>query len=157
MAISETESGYVVLDNPNDGVTPNPVETQQAAAAATPSFNSNLNLVDTQVDMSGASSAGQASDADGSSISVDETAAVSVDLSQCADQPLPCMASNQGLTDFTAEFCISADTTYTLSGLIEADPNEDFEGITAVSFVTITPIGETPGLQLQTSHRERGT
>ena len=83
------------------GWSPNPVETQQAAAASTPSFNSNLSLVDTQVDMSGAASAGQTSDADGSSITVDETAAVSGDLSQCADQPLPCMAENQGLTDFT--------------------------------------------------------
>jgi len=151
MAISETESGYVVLDNPN-GVSPNPVETQQAAAASTPSFNSNLSLVDTQVDMSGAASAGQTSDADGSSISVDATAAVSGDLSQCADQPLPCMAENQGLTDFSAEFCISADTTYTLSGLIEADPNEDFGNITAVSFVTITPIGADQILNLQASN-----
>jgi Abnormal spindle-like microcephaly-assoc'd, ASPM-SPD-2-Hydin len=151
MAISETESGYVVLDNPN-GVSPNPVETQQAAAASTPSFNSNLSLVDTQVDMSGAASAGQTSDADGSSISVDATAAVSGDLSQCADQPLPCMAENQGLTDFSAEFCISADTTYTLSGLIDADPNEDFGNITAVSFVTITPIGADQILNLQASN-----
>jgi Abnormal spindle-like microcephaly-assoc'd, ASPM-SPD-2-Hydin len=153
MGISETESGYVTLDNPN-GVVPNPVETQQAAAAATPSFNSNLSLVDTQVDMSGAASAGQTSDANGSSISVDETAAVSGDLSQCADQPLPCMASNQGLTDFQAEFCISADTTYTLSGLIEADPNEDFENITAVSFVTIAPVGGSQILNLQASNGE---
>jgi CSLREA domain-containing protein len=154
MAISETVSGYVVLDNPNDGVSPNPVETQQAAAASTPSFNSNLSLVDTQVNMSGAASAGQTSDADGSSITVDETAAVSGDLSQCADQPLPCMASNEGLTDFTAEFCITADTTYTLSGLIEADPNEDFGNITAVSFVTIAPVGESQILNLQASNGE---
>ena len=104
--------------------------------------------------MSGAASAGQTSDADGSSISVDETAAVSGDLSQCADQPLPCMASNQGLTDFTAEFCITADTTYTLSGLIEADPNEDFGNITAVSFVTIAPVGESQILNLQASNGE---
>ena len=154
MAISETVSGYVVLDNPNDGVSPNPVETQQAAAASTPSFNSNLSLVDTQVDMSGAASAGQTSDADGSSITVDETAAVSGDLSQCADEPLPCMASNEGLTDFTAEFCLTADTTYTLSGLIEADPNEDFGNITAVSFVTIAPVGGSQILNLQASNGE---
>ena len=153
MGISETESGYVTLDNPN-GVIPNPVQTQQAAAAATPSFNSNLSLVDTQVDMSGAASAGQTSDANGSSIAVDETAAVSGDLSQCADEPLPCMAENQGLTDFTAEFCISADTTYTLSGLIEADPNEASGNIAAVSFVTIAPVGEPQILNLQASNGE---
>ncbi len=104
--------------------------------------------------MSGAASAGQTSDADGSSINVDETAAVSGDLSQCADQPLPCMAENQGLTDFQAEFCISADTTYTLSGLIEADPDEDFTNISAVSFVTIAPVGQPQILNLQASNGE---
>jgi hypothetical protein len=38
--------------------------------------------------------------------------------------------------------------------LIEADPNEDFGNITAVSFVTIAPVGGDQILNLQASNGE---
>ncbi len=143
-SISETVSGFVDLNNP--GATPNPVETMQAVAVSTPSFTDSISVSDTNVDISGSASASQTSQADGATISADESAAASADLSLCPGASPLCTAENQGITEFEADFCIASDTTYSLTGSVQASPNEDIGNITATGVVSIETVGPSPML-----------
>ena len=133
--ISQTLSGFVDLTEPS--ISPNPVQTATAVAVATPSFTDSVSLSDTNVDISGSASASQTSAADGSSISAIESAQTAADLSLCLGPNPLCMAENQGFTEFLADFCIASDTTYALSGSVQASTSEDFGNINATGIVSI--------------------
>jgi hypothetical protein len=143
-SISETVSGFVDLNNP--GATPNPVQTIQAVAVSTPSFTDSVSVSDTNVNISGSASASQSSQANGSTISANESAAASADLSLCPGASPLCTAENQGITQFQADFCIASDTTYSLTGSVQASPNEDLGNITATGVVSIETVGPSPTL-----------
>ena len=134
-------SGTVFLTNPN--ATPNSVETTQAVAVSTPSFSDSISLSDTNVDISGSASSSQTSAANGSTISAIESAAADADLSLCGPSPL-CMASDQGITKFDAQFCITSNTNYSLTGTVQASANQDLGSITAVGAVSIETIAPMP-------------
>jgi hypothetical protein len=128
-------SGFVDLNNP--GATPNPVQTMQAVAVSTASFTNSVSVSDTNVDISGSTSASQSSQANGSTISADESAAAAADLSLCPGATPMCSAENQGDTQFKADFCIASDTTYALSGSVQAGASEDMGNISATGVVSI--------------------
>ena len=140
-SISESVSGTVFLTNPN--ATPNSVETSQAVAVSTPSFTDSISVSDTNVDISGSASASQTSAANGSTISANESAAANGDLSLCGPSPL-CSAENQGITKFDAQFCITSNTNYSLTGTVQASANQDLGNITATAVVSIETIAPTP-------------
>jgi CSLREA domain-containing protein len=143
-SISEKVSVFVDLNNPN--ATPNPVQTMQAVAVSTPSFTDSISVSDTNVDISGSASASQTSAANGSTITANESAAAAADLSLCPGPSLLCTAENQGMTQFDVEFCIASATTYSLTGSIQASPNEDLGNITATGVVSIETVGPSPML-----------
>ena len=143
-SISETVSGFVDLNNP--GATPNPVGTMQAVAVSTPSFTDSISVSDTNFDISGSASASQGSQADGATISANESAAASADLSLCPGPSPLCTAENQGSTEVEAVFCIASATTYSLTGSVQASANEDLGNIFAVGVVSIETVGASPML-----------
>jgi hypothetical protein len=138
-SISETVKGFVDLNNP--GAVPNPVETMQAVAVSTPSFADSISLSDTNVEISGSASASQISQAEGSTISANESAETAADLSLCPGGSPLCTAENQGITDFNADFCIASDTNYSLTGSVQASANEDLGNITATGAVSLEALG----------------
>ena len=140
--ISETVSGFVDLSNPN--AAPNPVQTMQAIAVSTPSFSDSISVSDTNVSVSGSASASQISQAGGSTISATESAAAAADLSLCVGPSFLCTAENQGITELNAEFCITATTTYSLTGSVQASANQDLGNISAVGIVSIETVGPSP-------------
>ena len=133
-------SGFVDLNNP--GAVPNPVQTMQSVAVSTPSFTGSISLSDTNVDISGSASASQNSAANGTTISVGESAAASADLSLCPGST--CTAFNQGSTEFDAMFCIGSATTYSLTGSVQASASEDLGNITATGAVSLATVGSPP-------------
>jgi hypothetical protein len=141
-SVSEMVSGTVALSNPN--ATPNSVQTMQAVAISTPSFSDSISVSDADETISGSASASQTSQADGSTISADESAAADSDLSLCLGPSLLCTAEDQGFTEFDAEFCIASDTTYSLTGSVQASANEDLGNITGVAVVSIETVGPSP-------------
>jgi hypothetical protein len=145
-SLSETVSGVVALSNPN--ATPNSVETMQAVAVSTPSFTDSISVSDTNFDISGSASASQTSQADGATISANESAAASADLSLCPGASPLCTAENQGITQFEADFCIASDTTYSLTGSVQASASEDIGNIFATGVVSIETVGPSPMLLL---------
>jgi hypothetical protein len=141
-SISETMSGFVNLNNPN--ALPNPIETMQAAAASTASFTDSVSVSDTNVDISGSAAASQTSNADGSTISANESATADSDLSLCMGSTPMCSAEDQGITEVEVDFCIASDTTYSLTGTLQASASEDLDNTDGVAEVSIETIGETP-------------
>jgi hypothetical protein len=118
----------------------------QAVAVSTPSFTDSISVSDTNVDISGSASASQTSQADGATISADESATAAADLSLCPGPSPLCTAENQGITQFEADFCIASDTTYALTGSVQASANEDLSNITATGVVSIETVGPSPML-----------
>src|SRR5208282_6174274 len=98
---------------------------------------------DTNVVISGSVSASQSSAADGSTISVNESAAADADLSLCPEPSPLCTAVNEGMTQVQAEFCIASDTTYSLTGSVQASASEDVGTITATGVVSIENAGSS--------------
>lgn len=143
-SISETVSGFVDLSNPN--AAPNPVQTMQAIAVSTPSFTGSISVSDTNVSISGSAAASQTSQAGGSTISANESAAADADLSLCVGPSPLCIAEDQGITEFEAEFCITSATTYSLTGSVQASANQDLGNISAVGVVSIETVGPSPML-----------
>ncbi len=141
-SISETISGFVDLNNP--GATPNPVQTTQAVAVSTPSFTDSISVSDTNVVISGSASASQNSEAEGTTISADESATADADLSLCPGPTSLCTAENQGITELDAEFCIASDTTYSLTGSVQATASEDLGNISGVGVVSLETVGPSP-------------
>ena len=128
---------YVVLHN-QSLPTASVVETTQATATATPSFTGAVTLSEafpSVTGFSGSSSATQTSSADGTSISVDASANTIADISGCLSASVPCTEQNQGITDFTADFCLHNGTTYNLNGSVMASPSVTNSGTTQISGV----------------------
>jgi hypothetical protein len=109
----------------------------QAVAVSTASFTNSVSVSDTNVDISGSASASQSSQANGSTISADESAAAAADLSLCPGATPMCSAENQGDTNFKVDFCIASNTTYALSGSVQAGASEDMGNISATGVVSI--------------------
>jgi hypothetical protein len=137
-SISQNVEANVFLDNTN--LSSQPVETAQATATSTPSFSANFSVGDTNVDMSGSSSAAQTSSVSGSTISLNASAMVATDVSACLGQPEPCFEQNQGFTEFDTQFCIGQETDFSLGGSEQASASEDDDEILAVAALTITSL-----------------
>jgi hypothetical protein len=104
---------------------------------STTAFTNSISVSDTNVDISGSASAAQNSQANGSTISADESATSDADLSLCPGATPLCGAENQGDTEFKVDFCIASDTTYSLSGSVQAGASEDMGNISATGVVSI--------------------
>ena len=62
------------------------------------------------------------------------------DISGCLTASVPCTEFNQGVTDFTAGFCITNATNYTLNGsaMASASDTTNFSGLASVSIKSMT-------------------
>jgi len=103
---------------------------------STTAFTNSISVSDTNVDISGSASAAQNSQANGSTISADESATSDADLSLCPGQTPLCGAENQGDTKFKADFASRPDTTYFAERFVQASASEDLGNISANRSVT---------------------
>jgi len=135
-SVSENNMAFVFLNNQSLATV---AETAQATAAATPSYTGNAGVGDSLGGMTGSASSNQTSAAGGTTIAVNASASTTLDNSGCAI-PSQCLAQNQGVTNFKADFRIDNPTAYTLSGTAMASPNVVSGGITQISGVATVTI-----------------
>jgi CSLREA domain-containing protein len=135
-SVSENNMAFVFLKNQSLGST---AQTAQATAAATPSYSGNAGVGDSLTGMTGVATSTQTSAANGTTIAVNASAMMTSDISGCAIQS-QCFEENQGVTNFTANFCLANATAYTLSGSAIASPSVVSGGITQISGVAAVTI-----------------
>ena len=121
----------------------NPVETAQATATSTPSFNASVGVSDTNVGMSGSASASQTSSASNLGISVIATANVASDVSGCSG-PQPCIAEDEGITKFDAVFCLAQGAAIPITGSAQASMSQAAGQVFAVAALTVSNFNMPP-------------
>ena len=94
------------------------------------------------------------SEADGTSISVNAAANVMSDISGCMAAGVPCTEFNSGVMSFTAQFCTTTATNYSLNGsaIASASNASKFSGVASISLMSMTTMMDFVVIQASTGN-----